>query len=99
MTFHKVMSELAPIAMLALVIPVSLPAQTPTNTPDFSGVYYPLSPFGRGGWKNRSASGWPAPGTSTSAHSVGATLGWLAGTFSRGSVSYSGIHGEVAGDQ
>jgi hypothetical protein len=42
------------ISMLGLAIPVTLCAQTTTagntgSTPDFSGVYYPLSPFGRAG--------------------------------------------------
>ena len=42
------------ISILGLAIPVTLGAQTttaanPGSTPDFSGVYYPLSPFGRAG--------------------------------------------------
>jgi hypothetical protein len=37
--------------MLGLTIPAVLVAQAvaPNTTPDFSGVYYPLSPFGRAG--------------------------------------------------
>ena len=36
------------IGMLGLAIPLALGAQT-SAPPDFSGVYYPLSPFGRAG--------------------------------------------------
>src|SRR5579863_4105403 len=47
------MSLIKPVLwMLGLAIPVVLSAQTasaPNTTPDFSGVYYPLAPFGRAG--------------------------------------------------
>jgi len=50
------------IWMLGLAIPATLGAQTATGsstTPDFSGVYYPLSPFGRAGGGR---AGGPPPG-------------------------------------
>jgi hypothetical protein len=52
------------ISILGLAMPLALSGQTtpPPNsnsTPDFSGVYYPLSPFGRAGGGR---AGGPPPG-------------------------------------
>ena len=80
MKFQKLFFQKLFLWMLAGAIPMALYAQTAasgssTTTPDFSGVYYPLNPFGRaGGGRAGVASTRSAAGAAAATYSVGAAL-------------------------
>ena len=84
---------------------VSASGATP---PDFSGVYYPINPFGPPPPAGR-AGGPPGADTGKqtgkqkgpppASHPVGAARRWLAGPRAGRAFAYTRVHGEVGSDQ
>jgi hypothetical protein len=69
-----------------------------STPPDFSGVYYPINPFGP--FRRRPAAGARQPNRDRHrVHRIGAALGWIARTFAGCAVAHARVHGEVANDQ
>ena len=87
------------VSMLCL-IPAALYAQTP---PDFSGVYYPINPFGAnaspGRRPLRKRRGYRKTiGSAAATHPVGAARRWLSGAHAQRALAHARVHGEVGSD-